>query len=335
MSAATDQPGLRPCLRTWRLVVAACTLLGCAAAQQTQTAAAPVARDVIARSAAPYYALHAGRPLDEVQLLRALSEVDAVCIGEQHGSAVHQYIEWQLVLRLGYLLRQQGYQLGLGLEMLSTSKQEALDRFRTSRISEQDFLAQADWQHEWGYSFQYYRPAMQSAARLGADWVALNAPRAWVKAVARRGPGALADTPLGADFLDLSYRPHREFFAAALGVALTPSPDPASTPKNSPSHPNGSHGGMSPEHLYAAQVLWDTHMAEIGARWLRGGTRRKLVVLAGAGHCHRSAIPYRLAQRGLTALAAHAVRQSQRTPEEEASPAADGEAFELEIVLQD
>jgi hypothetical protein len=53
------------------------------------------------------------------------------------------------------------------------------------------------------------------------------------------------------------------------------------------------------EHLYQAQVVWDEAMAARAWEFLRlRAPARKLVIFAGVAHCHRSAIPGRLAKRG-------------------------------------
>ncbi|HVV83310.1 MAG TPA: ChaN family lipoprotein, partial [Kofleriaceae bacterium] len=49
--------------------------------------------------------------------------------------------------------------------------------------------------------------------------------------------------------------------------------------------------------VYAAQVVWDESMADAAARWLAHGQR--IVILAGDGHCHDSAIVRRLQRRGV------------------------------------
>jgi hypothetical protein len=56
----------------------------------------------------------------------------------------------------------------------------------------------------------------------------------------------------------------------------------------------------SAERIYTVQVLWDETMADGGARWLAANPRGRLVILAGNGHCHDSAIVGRLKRRGVT-----------------------------------
>ncbi len=59
------------------------------------------------------------------------------------------------------------------------------------------------------------------------------------------------------------------------------------------------------ERIYAAQVLWDESMAESASAWLKAGkdarARRQIIILAGNGHCHESAIVRRIERRGVSA----------------------------------
>ena len=56
----------------------------------------------------------------------------------------------------------------------------------------------------------------------------------------------------------------------------------------------------SAERIYTVQVLWDETMADGGAKWLAANPRGHLVILAGNGHCHDSAIVGRIKRRGVT-----------------------------------
>jgi uncharacterized iron-regulated protein len=57
------------------------------------------------------------------------------------------------------------------------------------------------------------------------------------------------------------------------------------------------------DRIYSAQVLWDESMAEGASRWLAAGAgaRRQIVILAGNGHCHESAVVRRIERRGVPA----------------------------------
>ena len=56
----------------------------------------------------------------------------------------------------------------------------------------------------------------------------------------------------------------------------------------------------SAEQIYTVQVIWDETMADTSAKWLSAHAGGHLVILAGNGHCHDSAIVGRLKRRGVT-----------------------------------
>jgi uncharacterized iron-regulated protein len=47
------------------------------------------------------------------------------------------------------------------------------------------------------------------------------------------------------------------------------------------------------------QVIWDETMAETSAKWLAANPGGHLILLAGNGHCHDSAIVNRMKRRGI------------------------------------
>jgi hypothetical protein len=53
------------------------------------------------------------------------------------------------------------------------------------------------------------------------------------------------------------------------------------------------------DKIYRGQVLWDETMADSAARWLAGGDGRQVIILAGKGHCHDTAMIKRMQRRGV------------------------------------
>ena len=51
--------------------------------------------------------------------------------------------------------------------------------------------------------------------------------------------------------------------------------------------------------MYTIQVLWDETMADTAATWVKAKAGRRVVIIAGNGHCHDSAIVARLRRRGI------------------------------------
>jgi uncharacterized iron-regulated protein len=55
----------------------------------------------------------------------------------------------------------------------------------------------------------------------------------------------------------------------------------------------------SADRIYTVQVIWDETMADGAARWLQATPTGRIIILAGTGHCHDSAIVARLKRRGV------------------------------------
>jgi hypothetical protein len=55
----------------------------------------------------------------------------------------------------------------------------------------------------------------------------------------------------------------------------------------------------SADRIYVAQVMWDEFMADGAAKWAKSSPQGLLVLLAGNGHCHDSAIINRIKRRGV------------------------------------
>ena len=241
----------------------------------------PVPPDVVARSALPFRALRTQRSelLATVEFFDELAEQDAICIGEQHDNPHHHFAQLYVVQELAQRAAATGRELGLGMEMFQTPFQAQLDAFALGKIEQSELIEQSEYPERWGYPFAFYAPQIEHVVDRGGSLVALNAPRERVKRVAREGFQALSpreERLLGG--YDLYDEAHRAQFDALMK-----------------DHP---HGAGSIDQLYAAQVLWDESMAQAASDWL--GERqpaRQLVILAGAAHCHESAIPSRLERR--------------------------------------
>jgi len=56
------------------------------------------------------------------------------------------------------------------------------------------------------------------------------------------------------------------------------------------------------DKIYPVQVLWDETMADTAATWLLAQSDRRMVIIAGHGHCHESAIIRRMRRRGISSV---------------------------------
>jgi uncharacterized iron-regulated protein len=171
-----------------------------------------------------------------------------------------------------------GFELGLGLEMVRQSSQSVLANFDAGRLSLDKLQEKTSWDTEWGYSFELFRPALREAAVFGGvQSLGLGVSRELSHNIAALGLAGLSEKDQRKiPELDRSQASHRQLFDALMA-----------------GHPHGD-----PEKMYEAQLVWDEKMAQSAAQFL--GERspiRKIVIFAGAAHCHRSAIPSRIERR--------------------------------------
>ena len=236
--------------------------------------------DVVYKAAREFTGYRAAddRSFSRESFLTHLAAADAICIGEQHGQALDHYAELAIVEGLLERRAMRGFQLAVGLEMVRSKYQGALDAFSRDALSLERFERNSAWREEWGFPLQYYAPVLEALRDAGGNGLALGVDRALSGAVADRGLAGLTlvETRKLPD-LDMAQTEHRELFDSMME-----------------GHPPGNL-----EQMYEAQVVWDEMMADRSAGFLKShAPGRKLVVLAGAVHCHRLAIPSRIERRG-------------------------------------
>ena len=247
-------------------------------------------------------------PVSTDTFLARVVSAEMVCVGEQHDDAQHHAIQHAL---LETLVARSERTLALGLEMVQRPWQRTLDDYSRGDLDEGRLAEVLEWRTRWGFDFEMYEPLFHTAHEQGVRLLALNAPKELTRAVARMGLEHLsAEVRDSLPELNLNDEGHRRFFWAAMGFGEPgahhggphgPHGDPHQTPSD-PHHPHDPHHGSghgmagSAERFYTAQVIWDETMAESAAAWL-GDASRQVMVIAGNGHCHRSAIPSRVQRR--------------------------------------
>jgi len=208
------------------------------------------------------------------QIVRAAQGVRFVLVGESHTSASRSKFQADVI----DALVQAGRKVVVGFEMFTRPNQANLAPWSLGRWTEEEFVQKADWQKQWGYPFDVYRPIFEVVREHKLPMVALNVDRTWVRAVGRGGPGALtAEQRAELPPLDLTNKRHRAVFDALMGG-------------HPPTGPMG-------ENMYAAQVLWDEGMADSALKAMakQPSPRAVMVILAGSGHVmYGEGIGYRL-----------------------------------------
>jgi len=277
----------------------------------------------IEAAALPYQLLEArtGRSVDEPAFWSRLSKARAVCLGEEHPNPHHHWMQLHSVREISKRIGKD--RLALGLEMIQRPFQGPLDDYVAKKIDAATLQSRAGWAERWGYDWGFYSPTFDATIAAGGSLLALNAPKELVKKIVRQGLESLTpDEKLQLPELKLDDATHRAWFDALMNDmggagGHSSKKDDAPADPNAPANPHdtkpanphetknphagGSSTGMpSADRIYTAQVLWDETMADLSAKWLKANPNGHLVILAGNGHCHDSAIVNRLKRRGVT-----------------------------------
>lgn len=276
-------PGPRRCA----LLLAALTILGlsmsgCATPRRPPPALATIPGIAGHFGIGRIIELGTGQTLDFDQLVLRLASKDLVFVGEVHDNPEHHLIQVQILQALAGRCPA----LNLAMEAFEKPKQAALDRYLTGETEEETFLQETDWKESWGYDYHLYRPLLLAARQAGLGVMAVNAPRAIIKKVARVGLDGLNPGERGqlAQEIDLGNEAHRAFLSRAYG--------------------RHDHPALQEfEYFYEAQCAWEDTMAHnISASLEKTGI--KTVVFTGNGHITRKfGIPDRTRSRVSASMA--------------------------------
>jgi uncharacterized iron-regulated protein len=284
-------------------------LVGCAGRYGGAPAEHPAApARGIEAAALPYQVVDArtGKSIDEPAFWARLAAARAVCVGEEHPNPHHHWVQLHVVRQLIERLPK-GTPLALAMEMFQRPFQGVLDDYAAKRIDAQTLRSRAGYADRWGYDYAFYGPTIDAAVGAGATLLAANAAKELTKKVSHHGLESLtADEKAAVPELRLDVAAHRAWFDALMedmGGSAAHAQKPAEGGDAKPpaqAHGADGEGEMpSAERIYTVQVMWDETMADTSARWLAAHPGGHLVVLAGNGHCHDSAIVGRMKRRGV------------------------------------
>ncbi|HEY5947872.1 MAG TPA: ChaN family lipoprotein [Kofleriaceae bacterium] len=262
----------------------------------------------IEAAALPYSVLdRSGHQVDTATFWAQVGAARVVCVGEDHPNPHHHWFQLETVKHLSA-----HKPLALGMEMFQRPFQAVLDDFAAKRIDEAALLSRSGYEERWSYDWGFYAPTINAAVAAGATLLALNTPRELTKKVVRQGLESLTpDEKKQLPDLVLDDKAHRAWFddtmnemggAGAHTHSSQAADDkadkdkPADKPKSEPSE---APAMPSADQIYTAQVMWDETMADGAAKWAKSSPQGLLVLLAGNGHCHDSAIINRIKRRGV------------------------------------
>jgi len=281
--AGSSQEGETPVGRTVDNEREAAEAKATGAAPADGPVAAAVPDDIVARQAADLsgYRTGDGTALGFDTMMTHLASADAICIGERHDDAGDHFAQLRMVEALLDRRALRGFELGIGLEMVRQPYQPVLQRYIEGGVSDATLVGELNFDSEWGFSFSYYQPIFRQALVRFGSLVAFGVPKDVTREVAEKGlEGINPNQRRSLPELDLDVPGHRAVFDSMMTL-----------------HPGTEQSDVL-DRYYQAQVVWDESMAARAAAWLsQRYPGRKLVILAGAAHCHPSAIPARIRRR--------------------------------------
>lgn len=202
-----------------------------------------------------------GKQATVKDVVNAARNVRFVFVGESHNNPDHHKAQAEII----QALVDDGRDVCVGFEMFTRDNQDNLNPFSMGWWSDDEFIANANWKKQWGFSYALYKPIFDVVKVNKLPMVALNVPRDWVRQVGKSGPSSLTEEQKKwVPGLDLGNKEHRSIFDALIG----------------------GHPAQGADNMYAGQVTWDTGMAQsaIDSMGAHGSSKRVMVVCAGSGH---------------------------------------------------
>jgi uncharacterized iron-regulated protein len=209
------------------------------------------------------------------RILPEISKADIVLLGELHD----EIRSHQAQLAVIQSMHESGLPIAVGLEMFQHRDQEALDRWVRRETSEEQF--REAFERNWGFGWGLYREIFLYCRERSIPMVGVNVPRMITAQVAAHGFDSLTPEQLG-QLPPISCTVDPEYMELLKGVL-------------------GAHGNvhgqdMDFESFCEAQVLWDTAMAYYAVEYLRENPKRTMLLLSGAVHAWKPAIPAQVAR---------------------------------------
>jgi uncharacterized iron-regulated protein len=234
-----------------------------------------------------------GARLGATELAARLARESVVLLGESHDNPEHH--RWQLQVIAA--LHAQRPDMALAFEMFPRRAQPALDRWVAGKLTEREFLREADWSRAWSFDAQLYLPIFHFARMNRIPMLAVNVDRALTRAVAEEGFDGVAED-------------RRE------GITRPAAPTPAYLESLLPvwrEHAHARGGKDAPDadvrdplflRFVESQQVWDRALAQGIAAAATRAPAPLLVGVMGMGHVAQGwGVPHQLRDLGVTRVA--------------------------------
>ena len=219
------------------------------------------------------YDLQTSKEMLMSEVISDLKKNRIVLVGEHHTTLDHHFGQLNVIQSL----KEAGAQVAIGLEMFRSDSQQDLDRWVDGSISEAEF--QEIYYNNWTYPWSNYRMIFEYAKQEKIPMIGLNVPRDITRQVSREGFNSLSEEQKG-KLADVSCRVDKEYMdyiKKAFG--------------------GHGHGNINFTYFCEAQLVWDTAMAINSLDYLKKYPDAVVVLLAGAGHVQKGAVPRQISLR--------------------------------------
>ena len=222
------------------------------------------------------YDLQTSREMLMSEAIADLKKNRIILVGEHHTNQNHHYAQLNVIQSLN----EAGVPVAIGLEMFRNDSQQALDRWVGGGISEAEF--QEIYYDNWTYPWSAYQMIFEYAQKEKIPMIGLNVPRDITRQVSRSGFNSLSEEQKG-KLADVSCRVDKEYMdyiKSAFG--------------------GHGHGKLNFTYFCEAQMVWDSAMAINTLEYLKKNPDAVVVLLAGAGHVQKGAVPRQISLRSET-----------------------------------
>jgi len=194
-----------------------------------------------------------------------LMAYDVISVGELHDSEAHHRMQ----LRIIQAVYARDRSVGVGMEMFQRPFQDALDLHIAGNSTEDELLAQTEYQTRWGFPWPLYQPIVEHARQNRIPVAALNAPVELTRRIKQVGYEGLTQSEKDqVGPVDFHVQAHRDHWLPMLGHM----------------HGNRTPTAEEKERSYQIMTVWDDYMAQSAANFKRERQLKRMIVLAGGGH---------------------------------------------------
>ena len=220
-----------------------------------------------------FYDVARGQEVAASQVLSELTKSRLVLVGEHHTNQRHHNIQLKII----QMLHNAGVPVAVGMEMFSSESQAALNDWVDGRIGQTEF--EKTYYDNWNYPWQMYSGILKYARDEKIPLVGLNVPREITRQVAYHGFKSLSEKQKDkiANVTCRVDKAYMDYIRKAFGAH--------------------GHGNLNFIYFCEAQLVWDTAMAINALKYLSDNPKRVMVILAGAGHVRKQAIPAQVRER--------------------------------------